>query len=334
MSHELEMSEAGEASFVWRKEGGAPWHRLGTPVAGHQTAETILPLAKADYEVISLPVHYVTPNGLMLEMEDRYITARLNDDDSVTPFEVVKDRYRIVQNETVLEKALNVCGASKGDAVMDTCGVLKDGREFFATIDLGTLIIDPQGVGDEIGRYLVVHTSHDGTTPITYANTDIRAVCKNTVRFGQSVAKSIVTARHTANYDKALEEANQVLQISSNWAKSFKETAERLLAVPVPAGSPKIDRVLNNLWPEKDADTDRKIENRDRTLMTVRSLYTSSKNAVGYGYNGWSLFNAVGEYYDHHWFDDADRNAKASMQIGNKSYNMKTKAADLILDLV
>jgi phage/plasmid-like protein (TIGR03299 family) len=290
-------------------------------------------MAGADYEVTLLPVRYITPDGVLLEMEDRFITARLDDDGGVTPFEVVKDRYRIVQNKIVLEKALNVCGASKGDAVMDTCGVLKDGREFFATIDLGTLIIDPIGIKDEIARYLVVHTSHDGTTPITYANTDIRAVCKNTVRFGQSVAKSIVTARHTANYDKALEEANQILQISSDWAKSFKETAERLLAIPVPAGSQKIDTVLNNLWPERDADTDRKKENRDQTLMEVRGLFANRKNAAGYGYNGWSLFNAVGEYYDHHWFDDADRNAKASMQIGNKSYQMKTKAADLILDL-
>jgi len=333
MSHELEVNEAGKASFVWRKEGGAPWHRLGTPVSGHQTAETILTAAGADYEVTLLPVMYTSPDGSISEMDDRYITARLNKDGGVTPFEVVKDRYRIVQNETVLLKALNVCGASKGDAVMDTCGVLKDGREFFATIDLGTLVIDPSGVKDEIARYLVVHTSHDGTTPITYANTDIRAVCKNTIRFGQSVAQSIITARHTANYEKALEEANQVLQISSDWAKSFKETAERLLAVPVPAGSRKIDTVLNGLWPERDADTDRKKDNRDQTLMLVRGLFGSVKNAGGYGHNGWSLFNAVGEYYDHHWFEDEQRNAKASMQIGNKSYQMKTRTADLILNL-
>ena len=333
MSHELEINETGEASFVWRKEGGAPWHRLGTPVAGHLTAETILPLAKADYEVVSLPVHYVTPNGLMLEMEDRYITARLNDDGGVTPFEVVKDRYRIVQNETVLEKALNVCGASKGDAVMDTCGVLKDGREFFATIDLGTLIIDPQGVGDEIGRYLVVHTSHDGTTPITYANTDIRAVCANTVRMGLKSARSVVTARHTENYNRALEEANEVLQISRDWASEFSAKAERLLAAPMPASSNKIDSVLNGLWPERDADTDRKKVNRDETISMVRSLYGNAKNAGGYGYNGWSLLNAVGEYYDHHWFDDPKRNAMAAMTIGNKSHLMKAKAADLILSV-
>ena len=83
MSHELEMSEAGESSFVWRKEGGAPWHRLGVPVAGHQTAETILPMAGADYEVTLLPVKYITPNGVLLEMEDRFITARLDDDGGV-----------------------------------------------------------------------------------------------------------------------------------------------------------------------------------------------------------------------------------------------------------
>ena len=190
MSHELEVSGSGEASFAYRKEGGAPWHRLGVALSGYQTAPAILEAAKADYEVTLLPVKYITPNGILMEMEDRHITARLNDDGGVVPFEVVKDRYRIVQNSTVLEKALNVVGASAGDAIMDTAGVLKDGREFFATIDLGTLVLDPMGVADRIQRFLVVHTSHDGTTPITYANTDIRAVCANTVRMGLKSARS------------------------------------------------------------------------------------------------------------------------------------------------
>ncbi len=333
MSHELEMIE-GEASFAYRKQGGAPWHRLGVAVDGHKSGAEMLQLAKADYEVTLLPVRYITPGGVLLEMEDRFITARVNEDGSVVPFETVKNRYRVVQNATVLDKALNVCGASKGDAVMDTCGVLKDGREFFATIDLGTLILDPHGVADQIGRYLVVHTSHDGTTPITYACTDIRAVCKNTVRMGQAIAKSTLTARHTVNYERALDEANEVLNISTEWARSFKTTAEKMLAIPVPAGSHKIDRVLNGLWPEKDADTDRKKENREEILTNVRSLFANRKNAAGYGYNGWSLFNAVGEYYDHHWFEDADRNAAASMTIGNKSHLMKVRASDLILNLV
>jgi phage/plasmid-like protein (TIGR03299 family) len=333
MSHELEIKE-GKASFAYRKQGGAPWHRLGVAVDGYQTAPEMLQLAKANYEVTLLPVQYTSPGGDLLLMEDRFITARINEDGSCIPFETVKNRYRVVQNATVLDKALNVCGASHGDAIMDTCGVLKDGREFFATIDLGTLILDPNGVSDEIGRYLVVHTSHDGTSPITYSCTDIRAVCKNTVRMAQETAKSTLTARHTVNYERSLDEANEVLGLSNEWAKSFRMSAERMLSVPIPAGSLKIDKVLNGLWPDKDADTDRKKENRSATMSTIRGLYGSNKNASGFGYNGWSLFNAVGEYYDHHWFDDAKKNAAASMQIGNKSHLMKVKAADLILNLV
>ena len=333
MSHELEIKD-GTASFAYRKQGGAPWHRLGVAVDGHQTAPEMLELARANYEVTLLPVLYAAPDGTIKEMEDRFITARTNEDGSCIPFETVKNRYRVVQNATVLDKALNVCGASHGDALMDTCGVLKDGREFFATIDLGTLILDPNGVSDEIGRYLVVATSHDGTSPITYSCTDIRAVCANTVRMGQELAKSTLTARHTVNYERALDEANEVLNISTEWAKSFRANAEKMLAIPVPAGSHKIDRVLDGLWPDKDADTDRKKENRSETMSAVRGLYASRKNAGGYGYNGWSLFNAVGEYYDHHWFDDAKKNATAAMQINNKSHLMKVKAADLILNLV
>jgi phage/plasmid-like protein (TIGR03299 family) len=332
MAHELEIKE-GEASFAYRKEGGAPWHRLGKAVEGHQTPDEMLRLAKADYQVALLPVLFES-DGVIREMKGRYITARINDDGTVVPFETVKDRYHVVQNSTVLDKAINVVGASKGDAIMDTAGVLNDGKQFFATIDLGTLIIDPMGVHDKLSRYLVVSTSHDGTQPITYACTDIRAVCANTVRFGLQTARSVFTARHTANVETALTEANQVLGISDDWAREFKKCAEQMLAISVPPGSNKIDTVLNTVWPIQNIDTDRKRENRDEILTKVRQLYGNPRNAGGYGYNGWTLYNSVVEYFDHHWSDDANKNAIRSMTIGNKSYVSKLKAQDAVLSLV
>ena len=62
MSHELEIVD-GEASFAYRKQGGAPWHKLGVAVDGHQTAPEMLKLAKADYEVTLLSVLYASRNG-------------------------------------------------------------------------------------------------------------------------------------------------------------------------------------------------------------------------------------------------------------------------------
>ena len=322
--HELEMVN-NEASFAYRIEGGPPWHGLGVALSGHQTKNDILVAAKADYKVISVPVsaHY---DGTEFEIEDRYATGRVSFDGVFEPWEVVKGRYQVVQNEVVVQKALDVVGASDQDAVMDTAGVLNDGRRFFATIDLGQVVIDPAGVNDVIGRFLVVSTSHDGSSPIQYANTDIRGVCSNTVRLGLQTAKSTFTARHTTNVQDRLDEAGQVLGIASDWSREFAAEAEQLLRIPVPVGSKTVDRVLDAIWPEKDADTDRKRANRDGKIESIKWIFRNDRNAGGYGENAWSLVNAVGEYLDHHRSVPVLAAAQQSMEVANLIHRQKLVA--------
>jgi phage/plasmid-like protein (TIGR03299 family) len=313
MAHELEIVN-GEASMVY--QGDTPWHRLGTKVDSTLTADEMLRKANADYDVELLPVFYMDADGVPQEMEERFITSRVNHDGTIVPFEVVKGRYNVVNNRPVYEKALSIIDAAEGmdtKAIVETVGVLKEGREFFASIDLGSLIIDPLGASDKIARYLLVHTSHDGTSPISYSNTDIRAVCANTVRFGQAMARSVFKARHTPNVEATLQEARQQLEFSLAWADAFKLEAEKLLAIPVPVGSGKVDTVLNGLWNPLDADTDRKERNRQAIIDDIRARYTSDKNVGKVGANGWALYNAIVEHHDHGSRGSSEKRAMASM---------------------
>ena len=331
MAHALEIVN-GEASMAYNVGEGVPWHGLGTPVEGLGTADDMLRIAKADYEVELLPVFVADVNGGYQEVPERYATTRINHDGSRQAFEVVKKRYHVVQNSEVMERALNVVRASGGDHVVETVGVLKDGREFFATIDLGSLVIDPAGINDKIARYLLVHSSHDGTAPITFANTEIRAVCANTVKFGQDVARSMFKARHTPNLDERMQEAQKVLEISTAWADNFKAQAEELLAIPVTSGD--IDTITNIIWDPRDADTDRKTRNRDARIDDVRARFRNSRNAGHAGNNGWALFNAFVEHYDHGGNGDAKRRAAASMSPTSTLTAQKQTTHKAILSLV
>lgn len=333
MAHELEIAEDGEVSFVYNLENGTPWHGLGIAVEGHQTMAEMLKLAKADYKVELRPVYVQQDDGLYVEIEDRFATTRQDTDGTIQAFEVMKSRYAVVQNETVLAKALQVVGASQGDAVLETVGVLLDGRQFFATIDLGALVIDPQGISDEIARYLLVQTSHDGSMPITYANTDIRAVCANTCRFGIAKAKSTFKARHTPNVESTLDEAKTVLRLSSEWAEEFARLAETMLSIPVPQGSPHVATVLDALWPEADADTDRKVENRNLVVADIRNRFGNDRNAGAVGWNGWGLYNAFTEHLDHGRTGSGIKRAMASMDSTSLVSAKKALAADRILAL-
>ena len=160
MAHELEINEDGQARFAYNSRGGAPWHKLGVGIEGLQDVDTMLRLAGADYTVRLTKVAAVdddgnlilNPDGTPVIIEDSQATIRQNENGTYKDLATVGTRYEVRQNREVAERALAVVGAAGGDAVVDTCGVLRDGRRFFMTIDLGALIIDPLGVNDKIDR--------------------------------------------------------------------------------------------------------------------------------------------------------------------------------------
>jgi len=308
MSHEIEINNDGTARFAYNVKNGHPWHQLGVPMNGYGTIDEMLTAAQADYtvELVRLAAvndegeYILNPDGTPIVLPDSLATVRHDNDGTIKPLASVGTRYVVKQNREVAERALEVVGASKGDAVVDTAGVLLGGKRFFMTLDLGTLIIDPDGINDKIQRYLVISCGHDGVWPIRYANTDIRAVCNNTVMLGLNEAQRIFTARHTKNVETAFEDARTVLGMSTQWAAEFKHMAEQLLHIPVRPGTGEIDKILNTVFPQKTGETERQRKNRMHINDNIRAIYNNDNNAGTYGQNGWTMYNAIGEYLDHH----------------------------------
>lgn len=334
MAHELEINNNGQASFAYRAEGGIPWHRLGNPMKGYQTMDDMLAAAHADYTVDLQPMFVLDPRtGEPVSVEGQYATARINP--HTGDYQVIhgghKSRYTVMQNRETLEAALAVVGASSGDAVMDTAGVLYNGAQFFATIELDGLAIDPDGVNDKIARYMVVRSSHDGTTPLTFSNTNIRAVCKNTVILGERTAQRVFKCKHTPNMESRLLVASTALGISTAWAKEFEQMANELLGITMTPG--RFDRVIEAVMPSADADTDKKKANRDENVGILKTLYVNERNAARVGDNGWAAWNTIVEFYDHRRPGTADERALASMDDTSWVTRKKIAAHHAVLTL-
>ena len=340
MSHNLEISN-GNARFAYSNHQ-RPWHHLGTPMDGLQTADAMLKAAEADFTVNLVKVAAVDADGNVIFntdgtpviIEDSRATIRDNGDGTYNGLATVGGRYHIQQNREVLERALAVVGATKGDAVVDTVGVLHGGKRFFASIDLGSLIIDPIGINDKIHSNLLVFTGHDGRTPITYSNTNVRAVCENTVRMGLSAARSTFKAKHTPNVEAAMEDAQRVLQISTEWADAFKMTAEQMLTVDVRPGTGRVDKVMDAIFPLADADTDRKLNNRNDTIDVIKAIWDNPRNAGYAGHNGWTLYNSVVEYLDHYRDATPEARALTSMEETSWVTRMKIDTQNAVMALV
>ena len=340
MSHDLDSTKAGKIRMAYA-DHEVPWHRLGTPMKGLQTAEAMLEAADADFHVAIAGVAAVdvdgqvilAPDGKPLMVEDSRATVRINKDGTYDALSTVGTRYVVQQNLDCINRALDIVN-SRGEAIVDTCGVLKGGREFFASIDLGGLIIDPTGVNDKIERFLLVRNGHDGKTPITYANTSVRAVCKNTVMAGMKSALRVFTARHTRNQDSALNEAKSVLELSTEWAEEFQRAAELMLSINVPDKSRNLDKIINTVFPAQKGETDRQKTNREEIISVVRGLYPSAKNAGGYGYNGWAAYNTIAEYFDHYRDAKPEERAMSSMDPNSWVTKKKHEAQSAILSLI
>jgi phage/plasmid-like protein (TIGR03299 family) len=340
MAHELDSTRAGKIRMAYA-DHEVPWHRLGTPMKGLQTAEAMLEAADADFHVAIAGVAAVDVDGQVildldgkpLMVEDSRATVRINKDGTYDALSTVGTRYVVQQNLDCLNRALDIVN-SRGDAIVDTCGVLKGGREFFASIDLGGLIIDPTGVNDKIERFLLVRNGHDGKTPITYANTSIRAVCKNTVMVGMKSALRVFTARHTRNQDAAISEAKSVLELSTEWAEEFQRTAELMLSINIPDRSHSLDKIINTVFPTQKGETDRQKTNREEIISVIRGLYPSAKNAGGFGYNGWAVYNTVAEYFDHYRDAKPAERAMSSMDPNSWVTKKKHETQSAILSLI
>jgi phage/plasmid-like protein (TIGR03299 family) len=341
MAHEIDKNSDGKARFAYAGHK-VPWHRLGTSVRGLQSLDEMLEKSHTNYQVILTKVAAVDGSGkVMLDSDgnpliihDSRATVMVEQDGWTKPLATVGTRYEVRQNREVLERAIAVVGASNGDAVIDTCGALRGGARFFSTIDLGSIIIDPSGINDRIGRYLVVSSGHDGVWPIRYANTDIRAVCNNTVVLGIEQAHRVFTARHTRNVDFAIEDARTVLHLSTRWSERFKIEAEKLLSIKVPQNSSALDKIINAAYPQKTHETERQRRTREAIHNDIRFLYASEKNAAKYGFNGWSAYNAVIEYIDHYRESTPDERASASMDETSHATRKKLMTHDAVLSLL
>lgn len=312
-----------------------PWHRLGTAVPEGASIEQMLDAAYCNYDVFTTNVAAVDANGNMMYgsdgrpiiIEDSRATIRSNADGSFKGISTVGTRYVVQQNREVLERAVSVARIMQGlkddeTIRVDACGSIRGGREFFATIHLGTNTIDPSGISDRLDEYLIVRNGHDGKTPITFVNTPIRAVCKNAVLVAVSESQRKVTARHTKNADFVVNDGMEVAKQWADLSRRTKQIAEQMIRIKVKDNDTVATAARNILSRGTGVKSQKHL---DATVESIVNLYSSDRNSAKYGTNGWSLYNSVVEYLDHE--READANDRAETTMDSTSWVSKKKLA-------
>lgn len=302
------------------------WRSLSTPINKNSTEEA-LRLSKSDYNVVLNPIYVWDQfQSKYVEVEDRFCTGRHITDALADSgmrqenWEVVKDRYVIVPNSDIMERANSIVDAFNGAARLDSCGTLDDGRKFFVAIFTGTLEIIGSGDKDMVDTYVIAMTSHDGSVPVCYYNLDVRRRNNSVYRFTDESADFCIRKRHTPNHADRDSEVTEVLTMRQAWSMSFKATLQKLLS---PVSEFQFESVLHSQWNPNTASSKNKREHAENVIDTINSLYRSDYNFGMFGHSKWAAFNAICEYIDFHRDIPGLEAAQHSLEIDNFSHRLK-----------
>jgi hypothetical protein len=295
MSHDLEMKD-GQVAFALR---GAPaWHNLANVTFEQDdvvsTSEMLKSALLADWnvrlETVPVPADYRV-------IKDNYFVVRTNPfDNGNDVLAVVGDRYNTLQNEDLFAFGDNLLD---GSGYWESAGSIRNGRTVFGSLKLNReMVIDGQGIADKSNLYLLVTTSHDGSSAVQAMTTPVRVVCQNTLNVALRGAKQSFKIRHSSTVEGRVAEARETLGLAFAYADRWEIEANELFNAQIT--DQQFGQIVKALYPEPDRVTSAKasITKYDDKVSDIFGLY-NGVTQTGIRGTAWGAFNALTEKLDY-----------------------------------
>jgi phage/plasmid-like protein (TIGR03299 family) len=259
------------------------WHGLGQVLDHAPDSKTAMTAACLDWRVEKVPL--MTDEGTAVP--DWFATVRR---DTGSVLGVVGAKYRIVQNADAFEFLDGLL--QDGVIRYESAGALRGGRIVWALARMPS--VDAIVPGDNVLRYILFSTSHDGSASLHAIPTSVRVVCANTFRV--ATARD-VGFRHTGDVASKLAVARMYLSQFDEKFTLFRDHA-RILATSGWTNE-QAREYVERLFPQVEADG-RSRSIREAKVAEVRTnLRSPRQNLPGIKGTWWALFNAVTEFVDH-----------------------------------
>jgi phage/plasmid-like protein (TIGR03299 family) len=297
------------------------WHGLGTVLDSEVTTSEMLQVAHlADWNVrledINLPGRY---------HRNAFATVRTNPFDGEDDvLGIVGERYQVLQNEQLFDF---------GDAILDgasweTAGSIKHGTVVFGSLALEREVtIDPNGVGDKVNTYLLVHTSHDGSLAIQASITPVRVVCQNTLNMavgarGKS-AKQSFRIRHTQSVQGKVQAAREALGLAHKYLDAFEIEAQAMMAQAI--NTDTFFDIIKAAYPEPEADVKGSATKWQNKVDVLFDIYRGDTvMGAGVADTAWGAYNTLTERLD--WFRNPRGGNAESVLAAASGFDAATNA--------
>lgn len=211
----------------------------------------------------------------------------------------VGERYEVVQNESLF---------AFGDSILDgggqweSAGSLKDGRVVFGSLVIDRDIVVGAGDGGDLTKvYLLVSTSHNGSTSVQASITPVRVVCANTLAVALAGTKQSFKVRHTTTVEDKMLAAREALALTFKYADAFEAEANALFEVETTKD--EFFKIIERMYPQPEKDAkgaQKKWDNKADTLMGIFTGADKDQDTTGsIGGTAWGAFNALTERLDY-----------------------------------
>ena len=305
------------------------WQSLATRINDEDSVELILANAGADYQVFLKQVTlWDELEESLVSLDKRFVTCRPNPNGLHWDYwEVVKDRYEVVQNEDIVRRAQTIVDRSQGLGTLYNCGVLDEGRKFFVAMYFGSTDLTVGETVDRIDNFLIVISSHDGSYPVCYYNLDVRRNNNAVYRFSSNLYDFDLRKRHTPNLTEHGVEAKEAINLRTNWTIALSEAIRSLQQ---PLSDSLFVKACNAVASLDKANTKSKREHAESVHAKIEELFKNSNNSGTFSKSRWALYNAIVEYIDFHRDIDIDDAVQHSLEIDNFSHRLKVEVFNLL----
>ena len=256
-------------------------------------------------------------------------------DDSESVIGVVGDKYKIVQNMEVFS-ALDTL-IDSGDARYAAAGEYNNGASVFMVLEL------PKGIhvaNDPHAAFLLVRTSHDGSSSVAIKPIIERLFCANQINgliSNKRYNSYTYRMKHTSNSKLSVNDIRNIIQLTYDAVDEYETTADALLQKPRTHAQAR--EFFEKVWalPTEVANSPYHLlsqgQKRQHTLATTArerayDIYTESPTQENIRGTAFGMWQAVVEYADH--YAGTDDNRRAVNALSGTSDRVKTKALALL----
>lgn len=273
------------------------WHDLGTVFDKPVTTKEMLELAHlAGWDIEFVDAAAMMP-GYNFVKPTLHVVRKNPFTGRPDVLGTVGGRYRIYSNEEIFDFGDTL---TNGQRRWETAGSINGGTTVFATlVSYDDIVLDPNGQADTIRKYLLLVSTHDGSSTLTAKKINTRVVCQNTLNIALGERGDEFRIRHTQGMGTKVEDAKRALGFADAYDLVFEAEMQQMIETQVTKD--KFVSIVSDLMPKPDDNVRGRLtkwETKVQDLVAVWEGRTGSMENLDD--SAWKAFNVLTEH--NQWF--------------------------------